>query len=102
MSLIRRNVIANIAGRGWSLLISLAVVPIYIRLLGMEAFGLIGLHLTIAAFISLLDFGLGTVINRELARYSTNRSVPQSARDLVRTLGPVYVLVGVGILALCS
>ena len=97
MSVVRRNVLANIAGRGWAALISLAVVPIYIHLLGIEAFGLIGFFLSLMAILSLLDLGLGTALNLRFAQYSARSGKAQEMRDLLRTLEVVYWLISIAI-----
>ncbi len=62
----------------------------------MEAYGLIGVFISISAIISLFDFGLGTTLNRELARMSAEVEVPVARmNDLVRTLEVVYCATGV-------
>ncbi|HLP18394.1 MAG TPA: oligosaccharide flippase family protein [Bacteroidota bacterium] len=98
------NIIANIAGSGWSALIQLLFIPIYIRLLGIEAFGLIGFYLTMQVVLQILDFGLSPTINREMARYSVLPDSAGEARDLVRTLEVCYwsvsVVIGAAILIL--
>jgi O-antigen/teichoic acid export membrane protein len=95
MSVARRNVLANIAGKGWAALISLAFVPIYIRFLGIEAFGLIGFFLSLYAIMSLFDLGLGTTLNRELAKMSSQSRAGREMRDLLRTLEIAYWLIGI-------
>jgi O-antigen/teichoic acid export membrane protein len=95
VSQVRLNVVANMAGSGWAVLISLAFVPVYLHFLGMEAYGLIGIFLSAVAILSLLDLGLGTVINRELARLSVQAGSAQQMRDMVRTLEVVYWVMGV-------
>ena len=90
MSLVRRNVIANAAGSGWALLVSLAAVPFYIRFLGIEAYGLIGVFLSLTAIFSLLDFGLRATINRRMAQLSAIAGAEQEMRDLLRTLEFIY------------
>ena len=94
MSVVRRNIVANIAANGWAVLISLAFVPVYIHFLGIEAYGLIGIFLALVAILSLLDLGLGTTLNRELARRSVQPAAAQESRDLLRTLEIVYWIVG--------
>lgn len=94
MSLIRRNVVANIAGSGWAVLMSLAFVPVYIHFLGIEAYGLIGIFLALVAILSLLDLGLSTTLNRELARLSVQAGSARQMRDLLRTLEVVYWMIG--------
>ena len=53
-------------------LMSFAFVPLYIRFMGMEGYGLIGVFTTMLAIFALLDLGLGLTVNRELARLSAD------------------------------
>jgi len=70
-------------------------IPVYIRLLGLESFGLVGFYVTLQALAVVFDLGLAGTINRELARRGTSDA--QSARDLVRTLEWIYWPLGVGV-----
>ena len=100
-STLKKNVIANFAGKAWSGLIQLVFVPLYIKFLGMEAFGLIGFFIMLQGLLSLLDLGLSTTLNRELACRSVNGNA-QEARDLVRTMEWIYwsiaIIIAVGII----
>jgi O-antigen/teichoic acid export membrane protein len=91
------NVFANLVGQGWSVLILLVVVPLYIRLLGIEAYGLIGLYVMLQGVAQVLDLGLSPTMNREMARYSAQPEKGGEARDLVRTLEVAYWAIGIGI-----
>jgi O-antigen/teichoic acid export membrane protein len=97
MSRFRNNVLANYAGRSWSGLLSLIFIPVYIRLMGIEAYGLVGFFITLQAVFSLLDMGLSTALNRELARATAASGKARQAKVLVRTLETVYALVGAAI-----
>lgn len=116
---VKRNLIANFGGRVWTAAISFIFLPIYVRLLGVEAYGLITMFISLVAIVQVLDFGLSTTINRELARltsHESDESDPESdldmnvesrknsraqkARDLVHTLEGVYWLIGIGIATL--
>lgn len=66
-----RNLLAGFTSSVWTAFVSIAVVPLYLKYLGIEAYGLIGFFATIQILLSLLDFGLTTTINREVARYSS-------------------------------
>jgi len=88
--MVRRNIVANTLGKGWSMLMGLVFVPLYIKFLGMEAYGLIGFFATLQMVFSVLDLGLSTTLNRELARASAHPEQAQKTRDLVRTLEFVY------------
>ena len=46
---------------------SLAFVPLYIKFMGIESYGLVGIFASLLALFGLLDMGLSTTLNRELA-----------------------------------
>ena len=94
MTLLKRNIIANFAGQGWSALMGLAFVPLYIKFLGIEAYGLIGFFAMLQGAFQILDFGLSQTMNREMARYSAIPDKAGEARDLVRTLEVGYWIIG--------
>ena len=64
----------------------LAFIPLYIRYLGVEAYGLIGLFAILQAWLSLLDMGMTPTLNREMARYTSGAHSQQSIRNLLRSL----------------
>jgi O-antigen/teichoic acid export membrane protein len=96
------NLAAGIANSTWSAVIGLAVVPFYVKILGVEAFGLIGFFVALQAVFALLDVGLAPTINREVARANTEAERDQ-ARDLLHTLAIFYwgaaVVIAVAIVA---
>lgn len=73
----------------WSALIGLAVVPFYLKYLGIEAYGLIGFFVTTQAVLSLLDMGMAPTINREVARCSASGNLREAGK-LLHTLAVVY------------
>jgi O-antigen/teichoic acid export membrane protein len=83
---LKKNVIANYLGQGWTALIGLAFVPLYIKYLGMEAYGLIGVFAFLQAWLTLLDMGMAPTLNREMARYKAGAHTAQSIRNLLRSL----------------
>lgn len=83
------NLLAGLANSIWSALIGLAVVPFYLKYLGIEAYGLIGFFVTTQAVLSLLDMGLAPTINREVARCSAAGNL-RDAGKLLHTLAIVY------------
>ena len=98
---LKRNVAANVVGRAVSGLILLAVTPLYIRLLGVEAYGLAGLATTVKTVLVAFDLGLATTLNRELARASARREDASTTRDLVRSIEACYWLFAAGVGLLC-
>jgi O-antigen/teichoic acid export membrane protein len=84
-----RNLLAGLTNSIWSALIGLAVVPFYLKYLGIEAYGLIGFFVTTQAVLSLLDMGMAPTINREVARYSALGNLKEAGK-LLHTLAVVY------------
>jgi O-antigen/teichoic acid export membrane protein len=95
-----RNLLAGFANSVSTTLIGLIVVPLYIRYLGVEAYGLIGFFVTMQAFLQVLDLGLAPTLNREVARSRAGGDVSGAGR-LLHTLAVVYwataVVIAVGL-----
>lgn len=86
MPALRTNIVANYAGQIWMALMGVIFVPLYIHVLGMEAFGLVGLMLSIQLLSNLLDLGMGGHLNREISRRMHDPAQAATLRDLLRTL----------------
>lgn len=84
-----RNLLAGLANSIWSALVALAVVPFYLKYLGMEAYGLIGFFTTTQALLQFLDMGMSPTINREVARCSALGDLKEASK-LLHTLAVVY------------
>jgi O-antigen/teichoic acid export membrane protein len=90
---LKANIVSNFIGTGWSALIGLLFVPVYLRYIGAEGYGLIGIFASLQVVLSLLDSGFSTTLNKELARLSVLAGMEQKMRNIVRTLGSIYWLV---------
>jgi len=86
---IGRNFLAGLANSVWSALIGLAVVPFYLKYLGIEAYGLIGFYATSQVLLQLLDMGMAPTINREVARCAAAGDIGESGK-LLHSLGVIY------------
>ncbi|MBI5839974.1 MAG: oligosaccharide flippase family protein [Chloroflexi bacterium] len=92
---LKYNIAANFAGQGWSFIVGMVAIPLYVKYLGIEGYGLVGFYMTLqATFNSFLDFGLSVTINRELARYTALPDKIGQTRDLVRTMEVGYWVIG--------
>jgi O-antigen/teichoic acid export membrane protein len=90
MGKLERNTFANVGGTGWSIAVGLLCVPLFIRILGAEAFGLVGLFLTLQGLVAIFDLGVAATLNRELARLDATGAPAAEQRDLVFTLQAIY------------
>jgi O-antigen/teichoic acid export membrane protein len=92
---LKLNLAANLAGSGWAMLMQLVCIPLYIKFMGIESYGLVGFYLMVQAMLQVLDLGLSPTMNREMARYSVQPEKADEARDLVRTLEIGYWVIGI-------
>jgi O-antigen/teichoic acid export membrane protein len=103
---VKRNVIANYIGQGWRVLMGLAFVPLYIKYIGIESYGLIGIFAVLQAWLGLLDMGMRPALSREMARFTAGLHDAQSIRDLLRSaefIGLVTaIVIAMGIWAVSS
>lgn len=84
--MIKYNLIANYIGHVWVALMGLLFIPIYIKYLGIEAYGLIGLFAVLQAWLSLLDMGMAPTLNREFSRFNGGANGAIRIRDLLRSV----------------
>lgn len=92
---LKKNVLANYLGQAWTALMGLVFVPVYIKYLGVEAYGLIGVFTLLQAWLTLLDMGMTPTLSREMARHTAGAHSAQSIRDLLRTME--FICVGIAI-----
>jgi len=83
----KRAIISNLAGTLINLIFSLITVPIQIRLLGVEAFGLVGFIASLQIILVLLDFGLSSSVVREIA---ANHRDDKLNAAIIQTSATVY------------
>lgn len=99
---IGRNLAAGFASSVCTALIGLAVVPFYVKYLGQEGYGLIGFLATAQAVFQVLDLGLATGINREIAREAQSGNL-SGAPALLHTVAAIYwAMAGVIALAMLA
>lgn len=93
MSRVAGNAISNYIGQAYSILITLASVPIYIKYLGAEAYGLIGFFIILQSFSGLLDFGLSATINRKVAQARAVDSEFSLLFGVLKIVEPLFAIV---------
>lgn len=86
VSSFKRNIAANFVGQFYTTVIGILLVPMYLRYMGTEAYGLVGFFTMLQAWFQLLDIGLTPTLAREAARYRGGSIVAAEFRKLVRAL----------------
>jgi O-antigen/teichoic acid export membrane protein len=99
MAKVAQNFAANVAGTLWGSLLGLVAVPIYLRFVGAEGYGLIGFYTVLASLLTVLDAGFGTAAGRELSRSEGEgsqglASLGETVRALERYFLVIALLLG--------
>jgi O-antigen/teichoic acid export membrane protein len=94
MNLLKRNIISNIVGKGFSAFLALLFVPFYIELLGSESYGLIGFFVSLQTILSISDMGLNGAFIRQTAKLSIQPNRTGELRDLCRTFEVIFFVLG--------
>jgi O-antigen/teichoic acid export membrane protein len=106
---LKKNIISNYISQIYGTLIGIVMVPLYIRYMGTEAYGLVGFFAMLQAWFQLLDMGLAPTMARETARFQGGATDALSLRRLLRVLegiffgvaivGATAMIAGAGVLA---
>ncbi|TMM46390.1 polysaccharide biosynthesis protein [Colwellia ponticola] len=103
--MLKQNIIANYVSQIYVTVISIILLPLYIKYMGSEAYGLVGFFALLQAWFSVLDMGLTPTISREAARYNGGASTPLRFNQLYRALLVIFAgvaLIGGTVLFLLS
>ncbi len=95
MSKFKVNVIANCVGQMYFAVISILMTPIYVRYLGLEAYGLVGFFAMLQMWFQLMDFGLSQTMSRQTVFFRQGDLGQAGFRKLLRLIELLIVLVAV-------
>lgn len=96
---VARNLVASYASQILITAISIGAVPLYLRYMGLEPYGLVGVYVTLQAWFLLLDLGLSPTMLRETARYKAGTISPEAFRGLLRSMEVIFFGLGLTITA---
>jgi O-antigen/teichoic acid export membrane protein len=89
---VKVSIVASFVSRFLGALVGIIAVPMYIEILGIESYGIIGFFITLQALVTLFDFGIGPTIIKEFSS-SENKSAYQKLSDLAKACEWVYICV---------
>ena len=103
MDKLRLNILASYISQIYIFAISIIILPLYVKYMGAEAYGLVGFFAMIQALFGLLDFGLTPTISRQTALYNSGVETALKYRQLYRALSIVFVgIASLGVAVLFS
>ncbi|MBT8765794.1 oligosaccharide flippase family protein [Pseudomonas sp. DB1] len=89
------NILANYASQIYVTAVGILVLPLYIKYMGAEVYGLVGFFTMLQAWFVLLDFGLTPTIGRETARFHGGVMSTLAYRQLFRALSLIFIGIAV-------
>lgn len=102
---LKKNILASYATQIYVTLVGILILPLYLKYMGAEAYGLVGFFTMLQAWFNLLDMGLTPTVARETARFHGGATDAQSYRRLLRALQLIFfvvALLGGGAMFVCS
>ncbi len=96
-NLLLRNVVMNFAGQGLPMIVALFAIPILIKSLGIDRFGVLTLIWVVVGYFSLFDIGLGRTLTKLVAENigkGQEKKIPSLIGTALMLMGGVS-LVGV-------
>lgn len=97
---VKRNAIANYAGQLYSLLISIVTLPIFLSIMGPDAYGLVGFYTVIYAWIMIFDLGITPALSREVARLKTQPDSSQQLASIASSFERLFSFMSFSVAAL--
>ncbi len=74
--------------------VGIVVVPLFLRLMGPEAYGLVGFYMVLQGWMFLIDLGLSPAIGRQLSRFRAGALPARDAVSLLRAAETVFLVGG--------
>lgn len=90
---LKHNILANYASQIYVTAVGILMVPLYIKYMGAEAYGLVGFFAMLQAWFNLLDMGLTPTMSRESARFHGGAINALEYRRLARALEGLFALI---------
>lgn len=88
---LKLNILVSYISQFYVMLVGIMILPMYIKYMGAEAFGLVGFFSMLQVWFNLLDMGLKPTMARETARFYGGAIDPLDYRQFVRALEGVFL-----------
>ncbi|MEQ1591148.1 MAG: oligosaccharide flippase family protein [Thiobacillaceae bacterium] len=93
MPKLKSNIIFNFLGSAWLGILTLAVTPIQVHFLGVEAFGFIGLITILQVLLGSLDLGISVTVTKVVSSDHSNQR--SASANSVNTASSVYWVIAI-------
>lgn len=84
-----KNIVSNYIGKVWGILSVYVFIPLYIKFLGVEAYGIINFYTVLLSVLLFADAGLSATLSREFARSEDK----VYCRNLLHSIERLYLVI---------
>lgn len=104
MERVSKNILANLLANSWNVALLLLLTPMYVGLLGIEGYGLIGFYMSMAVILGILDTAISATVLREIAWYAVRPEGRSKIPVLLHSLEVAYwsIILILGGLMICG
>ncbi len=92
---LKKNTLANYLGTGYTTLVGIVMLPLYLKYLGAEAYGLVGFFTMMQAWFGLLDMGLSPTLSRQVAQCRGQSDGGTQLSPLVRSIEWIFAFLAI-------
>lgn len=97
------SIIANYASQLYTSALGILLVPLYVRYMGVEAYGLVGFYAMLQGWFLILDMGVTSTLSRQAARFNAGAVGTLDLRRLIRSFEGIFLAIALcGALALAG
>jgi O-antigen/teichoic acid export membrane protein len=91
--MLKRDVLINYISQLYMAALNVLVVPIYLKLLGAEAYGLIGVFIMAQGLMQILDIGLSATLSREATKYIVSPETAPTFRYIFDKVSKFFLII---------
>lgn len=88
---LQKNILASYISQLFVTLTGIVMVPVHVRFMGAEAYGLVGFFAMLQVWFQLLDMGLTPTLAREVAQFRGGAIGALALRQLLRAMEGVFI-----------
>lgn len=98
----KKNIISNYCGHFYSIVINIAIIPLYLQYMGPAAFGLISIYALLQSWLTLINLGLIPALSREVSYCRDQDNGLFKIKQLLRSLEILFFVLLICVIALVS
>jgi O-antigen/teichoic acid export membrane protein len=97
---LKNNIITNYFSQAYVALIGIIMVPVYLKYMGVEAYGVVGFFAMAQAWMQLFDLGLSSTLGREASKFKAGTISAEVLKSFLNLLEFFFFFIGLIIITI--